>query len=78
MSILTVAFSNASGYCVLVSAAEIIAELPNLTQDERGAITRRLRELEEADATQFLHEAALQTFQEVDRMDHPETRAMKS
>jgi hypothetical protein len=45
-----------------MSAAEIIAELPKLTRDERAAVARRLRELEEEDMGTFLHEAALQTF----------------
>jgi hypothetical protein len=61
-----------------MSAAEIIAELPKLTRDERAAVARRLRELEEEDATAFLHEAALQTFQEMDRLEeedaHRKTR----
>ena len=52
-----------------MSAAEIIAELPKLSDEDRAAITRRLRELEEADAMLFLHEAAVQTFQELDRTE---------
>ena len=52
-----------------MSTAEIIAELPKLTEAERAAIARRLRELEQEDATLFLHEAADQSFQELDRME---------
>ena len=52
-----------------MSVAEIIAELPKLTEMERVAIARRLRELEEADASQFLHDAAVQTFQELDKLE---------
>jgi len=37
-----------------MSAAEIIAELPKLTEVRQVAIARRIRELEETDATQFL------------------------
>ena len=47
-----------------MSAAEIIAELPKLTAEERAAVLRRLRELEERDESQFLHEAADLMFQE--------------
>jgi len=46
-----------------VSAAEIIAELSKLTAEERAAVLRRLRELEERDESQFLHEAADSMFQ---------------
>ena len=53
-----------------MSAAEIIAELPKLTQDERVAISRRLRELEEEkDEMQFLDEALIQAMQHLDRME---------
>ena len=57
-----------------MSAAEIIAELPKLTEDERVAIARRIRELEQADATQFLHDAAIQTFQELDKLESEHAR----
>jgi hypothetical protein len=61
-----------------MSAAEIIAELPKLTRDERAAVARRLRELEEEDMGTFLHEAALQTFQDMDKAEaedaHRKTR----
>ena len=52
-----------------MSAAEIIAELPKLTREERAAVARRLRELEEEDMGTFLHEAALQTFQAMDKLE---------
>jgi hypothetical protein len=41
-----------------MSAVEIIKELPKLTTEERSAVRRRLRELEEADEKLFLHESA--------------------
>ena len=50
-----------------MSAAEIIAELPKLTAEERAAVLRRLRELEERDELHFLHEAADSMFQEMDK-----------
>ena len=52
-----------------MSAAQIIAELPALTADERKAVARRLRELEEQDELQFLHEAATQMFQDMDQAE---------
>jgi hypothetical protein len=54
-----------------MSAAEIIAELPKLSAEERNAVARRLRELEEQDGLQFLHEAADQMFQ---NKDHAEAK----
>jgi hypothetical protein len=50
-----------------MSAAEIIAELPKLIAEERAAVLRRLRELEERDELHFLHEAADSMFQEMDK-----------
>ena len=52
-----------------MSVAEIIAELPKLTADERSTVQRRLRELEEQDELQFLHEAADAMFQQMDRQE---------
>jgi hypothetical protein len=52
-----------------MSAAEIIAELPKLTSEERAAVLRRLHELDERDESQFLHDSALATFQELDRQE---------
>ena len=40
-----------------MSAAEIIAELPKRTPEERKRIVRRVGELEEADEMLFLDEA---------------------
>ena len=52
-----------------MSAAEIIAELPKLTSEERAAVLRRLHELDERNGIQFLHDAALAAFQELDRQE---------
>ena len=49
--------------------AEIIAELPKLKEEERVTIARKLRELEGAEATRFLQEAADQMFQEMDKAE---------
>ena len=57
-----------------MSAAEIIAELPKLTAEERAAVLRRLRELEERDQSQFLHEAADSMFQEMDKQESKDAR----
>lgn len=50
-----------------MSAAQIIAELPKLTVEERSAVRQRLRELDERDEMQFIHEAADGMFQEMDK-----------
>ncbi len=52
-----------------MSAAEIIRELSKLTADERSAIRRRLRELEEQGEVQFLNDSALATFQDLDKRE---------
>ena len=52
-----------------MSAAEIIAELPKLSSEDLAAVRSRLRELEERDEKQFLHDAALATFQEMDKQE---------
>jgi hypothetical protein len=57
-----------------VSAAEIIAELPKLTTEEWAAVLQRLRELEERDESQFLHEAADSMFQEMDKQESKDAR----
>jgi len=57
-----------------VSAAEIIAELPKLTAEERAAVLRRLRELEERDELHFLHETADSMFQEMDQQESKDAR----
>lgn len=58
----------------LMSAAEIIAELPKLTPEERRAVALRLREIEEEDDMRFLVEAADQAFLELDRMEAEDAR----
>jgi hypothetical protein len=57
-----------------MSAAQIIAALPNLSAEERKAVARRLRELEEQDGLQFLHEAADQMFQTMDQAEAKNAR----
>ena len=57
-----------------MSAAEIIRELPKLTADERSSIRQRLRELEEQDEGQFLNDAALAMFQELDKQEAEDAR----
>jgi len=52
-----------------MSAVEIIAELPKLTEDERSAVRRRLRELDECDEAQFLHESADAMFRDLDQQE---------
>jgi len=57
-----------------MSASEIIAELPKLTPEERSAVRRRLRELEEQDELLFLNEAAGSMFQEMDKQEAENAR----
>ena len=52
-----------------MSAVEILAELPKLTDDERSAVRRRLRELDECDEAQFLHESADAMFLEIEQQE---------
>ena len=52
-----------------MSAAEIIKELPKLTQKERATVRRRLRELEERDEALFLNESADAMFREMDKQE---------
>ena len=47
-----------------MSAVEILAELPKLAREERSVVRRRLRQLDERDELQFLHESADAMFQE--------------
>lgn len=49
-----------------MSAVEILAELPKLTDEERSAVRRRLRELNERDEAHFLHESAAAMFRDTD------------
>ena len=57
-----------------MSVAEIIRELPKLTADERSAVRQRLRELEEKDEAQFLHEAADSMFKDMDKQETKDGR----
>ena len=52
-----------------MSATEIIQELPKLTSEELSAVRHRLRELDEQDELQFLHESAVLTFQDLDKKE---------
>jgi len=53
---------------------EIIEELPKLTAEERSAVARRLREIEERDEMLFLHEAADSMFQDMDKQEAKDAR----
>ena len=57
-----------------MSAVEILAELPKLTDEERAAIRRRLRELDEQDETQFLHESADAMLRDMDKQETEHAR----
>jgi hypothetical protein len=57
-----------------MSAVEIIAELPKLADEERSAIRRRLRELDEQDEAQFLHESADAIFRDMDKQEAENAR----
>lgn len=57
-----------------MSAVEILAELPKLTDDERSAVRRRLRELDEKDEAQFLHESADVMFKDMDKQEAENAR----
>ncbi len=57
-----------------MSAVEILTELPKLTSEERSAIRRRLRELDERDEQQFLHESAAAMFQNLDKQEAESAR----
>jgi hypothetical protein len=52
-----------------MSAVEILAELPKLTDDERSAVRRCLRELDERNEAQFLHESADAMFSDMDKQE---------
>jgi hypothetical protein len=52
-----------------VNASDIIRELPKLSADERAAVRRRLRELEEQDELLILHESAATLFREIDNRE---------
>lgn len=57
-----------------MSAVEILAELPKLTDEERAAVRRCLRELDERDEAQFLHESADAMFQDMDQKETEHAR----
>lgn len=57
-----------------MSATEILDELPKLTSEERPAVRRRLRELDERDEQQFLHESADAMFQDLDKQEAEHAR----
>ena len=57
-----------------MSAAEIIAELPKLTPDEREEVAQRLKELIEKDDFDSLEQATVQMFQETDKREAEDAR----
>jgi len=57
-----------------MSAVEILAELPRLTDAERSAVRRRLRELDEQDEAQFLNESAEAMFLDMDQQEAENAR----
>lgn len=57
-----------------MSLAEIIRELPKLTREQRSAVQKRLRELDEQDEMLFLHEAADSMFKEIDKQETKNAR----
>jgi hypothetical protein len=57
-----------------MSVAEIIRELPKLSVEERSVVLRRLRELEEKDDLQFLHDAGESMFREMDKQEARDAR----
>ena len=57
-----------------MSAVEILAELPKLTDDERSAVRRRRRELDEQDEAQFLHESAGAMFHDMEKQEAENAR----
>ena len=63
------------GYLQSMNAVEIIAELPKLTHDERSAVRRRLRELDERDEAHFLHESADAMFRDLDQQEAENARS---
>ena len=57
-----------------MNAAEIIAELPKLSSEDLAAVRRRLRELDERDELQFLHDSANAMFQDLDKQEAEHAR----
>jgi len=52
-----------------MSAAEIMKELPKLTDAERREVARKLAELYADEEVEFCNQAALQSFQELEKQD---------
>jgi hypothetical protein len=52
-----------------MNAADIIAELPKLSNTDLAAVRRRLRELDERDELQFLHDSAAAMFRDLDKQE---------
>ena len=57
-----------------MSAAEIIAELPKLSDEELAAVCRHLRELDARDELQFLHDSADAMFRDLDNQESQNAR----
>jgi hypothetical protein len=57
-----------------MSVADILEELPKLTAEERSAVLRRLRELDDRDGLLFLNEAADSMFREMDHQEAQDAR----
>lgn len=57
-----------------MSATEILNKLPKLTSEERSAVRRRLRELDERDELQFFHESAAAMFHDLDKQEAEHAR----
>ena len=57
-----------------MSAVEILAELPKLTDEERSAIRRRLCEWDDRDESQFLVESAESLFLDMDQQEAANAR----
>jgi hypothetical protein len=74
LSKLRIASAAGQHYCFAMSAAQILAELPKLTDEERAAIRRRLRELDERDEQQFLHDSADAMFRDMDQQEAERAR----
>lgn len=57
-----------------MSGAEIMNELPKLSAEERALLRQHLRELEEQDDLQFLHDSALTQFHALDKQESEHAR----
>jgi hypothetical protein len=65
-------------YDFIMSATEILKELPHLKREERRAIARRVFELEEErDELDWASEAADQAFQMLDKMEEGDASATR-